>query len=223
MEDTLPEKKTLEQYIIEIANYIKERRETVISISIATLVVISIIIYIFVRLNIVRREAEENLATLQSMVYTGTDLARALSLADDIYQKYKNLIVGKNALFLKGEILYKIGKYKEAADVYKEVNRIMKHKTLSPLALYNLGKSLEGAGEYLQAIDYYLEFTKKYPEHFLMPEVYFSMGLCYLAIGKTEDAVKTFEKIVINYPGSYYQKTADEYLKSLKSAPQTEK
>jgi len=220
MKSTFSEKNSVEQYIMEITNYVKKYRETLISISLATVVVISIIVYIFVRLNVVRREVEENLATLQSMVYTGTDLGRALSLADDIYQKYRNLTAGKNALLLKGEILYKLGRYNEAAEVYREANKIIKHKTLTPLALYNLGKSLEGAGEYLQAIDRYSEFTKKYPEHFLTPEVYYSMGMCYLATGRIEDAAKIFEKIVINYPGSYYQKVANEHMEYLTKGSQ---
>ncbi len=60
-----------------------------------------------------------------------------------------------SALVKEGERLYKVGKYREAAEVLKKAQEAQPN----PLVIYNIGRAYQRAGELREALSYYQQYV----------------------------------------------------------------
>jgi tetratricopeptide (TPR) repeat protein len=112
----------------------------------------------------------------------------------------------KQAEYLKNEAdkLREQGEIGEAIMIY---NTIKKNYSLPiiPEVLITLGDIWEKDLDYSKALEEYITGLNAGLEKKDKEEILFRLGRAYMKLGKNKEAVETFEKFLIEYPGSLYQ------------------
>jgi tetratricopeptide (TPR) repeat protein len=112
----------------------------------------------------------------------------------------------KQVEYLKNEAdkLREQGEIGEAIMIY---NTIKKNYSLPiiPEVLITLGDIWEKDLDYSKALEEYITGLNAGLEKKDKEEILFRLGRAYMKLGKNKEAVETFEKFLIEYPGSLYQ------------------
>ena len=146
----------------------------------------------------VRETAWKNLFIAQQTGLSG-NLAEASKQLDAIETNYPGTSAWGFAALGKGDLLFRQGKFAEAADEYAKV--VSKgRKDLAPFALYNQGRAKEAAADLAGAQGLYKDFLSLYPGHFLAPEAHLSLASALETAGNPAEAKAAYEKIVLLYP-----------------------
>ena len=129
------------------------------------------------------------------------------------------------ALYAKGNVLSRLGRAEEAAEVLlkyewasatnddlKLDQQILELNPDSPEAHYNLARAYEGTGEWQKAMHYYHEAVLLDPS---FQEAYNNMGILYFQAGQDERAVEAFDKAISlsDTTASYYFNLGAVYAK----------
>jgi len=123
------------------------------------------------------------------------------------------------ALLHKGNVLYEMGKYSEAASVYRSYLAKYEKRKLTPEILIGLGRSLEQEGKFDEAKGIYQNFLDKFPQYYLLPDAYQGLGRCYEKLGQKEEAVKIYQQMSHFYSGLVWQDMAEAKIKILSPTP----
>ncbi len=122
-------------------------------------------------------------------------------------------------LLYKGNALYEMGKYGEAASVYRSYLDKYERRNFTPEILIGLGKSLEQEGKFNEAKEIYQNFLDRFPEDYLLPDVYQGLGRCYEKLGDKQEAIKTYQQMSRFYSGRIWQDMAEAKIKALSPTP----
>ena len=135
---------------------------------------------------------------------------------------YLDQAIGKNrkktnmlAYYLKGNTLYQMGRYQEAADAYSQFLGQYKNEKLAPEVILGLSKAYEQTAQYDKAISNYNEFINKYPDNAFIPDVFQSLGICYELSGQRDAAIQAYQRIATLYRGSALADMAGSRLAAL--------
>lgn len=209
-------KEPLSNLVNKIVPWILAHRETAISILATTAIVLGLVIYFFIHLKKIDARAWEKLSFAQTHQQRNL-YDQAINFYNEILTNYPRSQTAAYALFYKAETLSQQKKYAEASQTYRDfLQRYRKNKLLSPLTYVSLGMSLENENKYPEAINVYQEYLTQFSEHFLTPEVYLSLARGYQINGQKNEAINTYNKVATSYPGSNWQKVAENHLKNLK-------
>ena len=122
-------------------------------------------------------------------------------------------------LFHKGNALYEMEKYSEAASVYRRYLDKYERRNFTPEILISLGNSLEQEGKFDEAKEVYQKFLDKFPQHYLLPGVYQGLGRCYEKLGQKEEAIKIYQQMSHFYSGQVWKDMAEAKIEALSSTP----
>lgn len=182
----------------KVVTWIKAHRDAVVA-SLVILAGASLFgLWVALHYSGVRETAWKNLFIAQQTALSG-NLAEASKQLDAIGTNYPGTSAWGFAALSKGDILFRQGKFTEAAEEYAKV--VAKgRKDLVPFALYDQGKAKEAASDRAGAQSLYKDFLASYPDHFLAPEAHFSLASVLEASGSQAEAKAAYEKIVLLYP-----------------------
>jgi TolA-binding protein len=150
--------------------------------------------------------------------YFENRLDKAISFYDQVLQHYGSKPI-PFALFYKGNALYEMGKYSEAASVYRSYLEKYETRKFTPEVLISLGNSLEQEGKFNEAKEIYQKFLHKFSQHYLLPGVYQGLGRCYEKLGQKDEAIKIYQQISHFYTGGVWKDMAEAKIKALSPMP----
>ena len=145
-------------------------------------------------------------------------LDKAISFYDQALATSGSKVIPIGLLY-KGNVLYEMGKYSEAASVYRSYLAKYEKRKLTPEILIGLGRSLEQEGKFDEAKGIYQNFLDKFPQYYLLPDVYQGLGRCYEKLGQKEEAVKIYQQMSHFYSGLVWQDMAEAKIKILSPTP----
>lgn len=110
----------------------------------------------------------------------------------------------------EGEVLYREGKYDEAADLFQSLKDRFPYSRFALLADLRVGDAYYKAGRYEEAVLAYEDFIRLHPKNDGVPYAIHQMGMVYFDQMLTPDrdptnarkAMQTFQRLVRQYPRS---------------------
>jgi tetratricopeptide (TPR) repeat protein len=150
--------------------------------------------------------------------YFGNRLDKAISFYNQALG-YSGSKANPFVLFYKANALYEMGKYSEAASVYRSYLDKYETRKLTPEVLISLGNSLEQEGKFDEAKGIYQKFLDRFPEHYLLPGVYQGLGRCYEKLGQKDEAIKIYQQMSHFYSGQIWKDMAEARIKALSPTP----
>ncbi len=182
----------------KIFTWIKAHRDPVIGSLVILAGAALLSLWVMLHYSGVRETAWKSLFIAQQTGLSG-NYAEALKQLDAVEINYPRTSAWGFAVLGKGDLLFRQGKFAEAADEYAKV--VSKgRKDLTPFALYDQGKAKEAAGDPAGAQTLYKNFLSAYPDHFLAPEAHLSLASALEASDNQAEAKAAYEKIVLLYP-----------------------
>ena len=159
---------------------------------------------LFVRRNQSREIAWAGLAEATSYAYSG-QIDAALNQARAVADSSAGTPAASFARLLAGDVLFQQGKFKEAADAYREVAEQPGNADSGAMALSGLALAQEGAGDCPTAAASSQRFLDAHQDHYLAPQTHAVLARCLATQGKAEEAKAAFQRIEILYPGTYWE------------------
>ena len=150
--------------------------------------------------------------------YFENRLDKAISFYDQVLTRSGSKAI-PFVLFYKGNLLYELGKYSEAASVYRRYLDKYETRKFTPEVLIGLGNSLEQQGKFDEAKEIYQKFLDKFPQHYLLPGVYQGLGRCYEKLGQKDEAIKIYQQMSRFYSGWVWQDMAEAKIEALSPKP----
>jgi tetratricopeptide (TPR) repeat protein len=203
----------------KIMLWIKNHRETFTASSIIFLAAVILAVFFVSRYSKIKETAWKTLFMAQQYAYAGRS-AETMSQLSELETGYANTDAAGFGLLFKGDLLYKQGSYKEAAETYQKLIEKPKPKGAIPFAISGIGKSRQAMGNFPEAITAYTDFLEKYPDHYLAPEIYIAMASCYEAMKNPQEAKTVYEKIAVLFPDTYWFSYAQQKLQGPKPPEQ---
>ena len=121
--------------------------------------------------------------------------AKSSATFKQLLAKYPKGSFRDQALFFRGESLYLMGKFKEAATSYAQLVEKHADSDLHADAMYALGVTQEDMRQYGAAKEVFASFLKTYPNHDLVTEVKMRYAETVLQSGKFAEATKLFAEV----------------------------
>lgn len=199
----------LAERIENVAERVQENRQMALAIGGGILAVVVAVGLAWARMSKARTEAWEKLAIAHTFAYQGQLKSAQEQLQAVIDGPAKP---GGHAMLFSGDIHFKNGQYKEAADAYQKLIDRQGPKQLVPVAMANLGLALEGAGDCKAAIEANQRFLDVHQDHFMAPQAHGSLARCQINLGEGAQAKATLDRMVLLYPETYWAGWAREKL-----------
>src|SRR5581483_2585616 len=98
------------------------------------------------------------------------------------------------ALFMEGESLFKLGKYKEAVAVYEQVKN-PKGKDFQTLARLHAAQALGQLKEWSRSLETLEKLAKDDPQSTYLPEMLYEQGWAQQNLGRTSEALALYESV----------------------------
>ena len=140
-----------------VAGWVRRNRETALGLAGALLVAIVFGAYFVVRMIDVRKDAWEKLARAESYLYVN-QADQTLKELKDLQTQSPSAPASQFGSLLSGDVLYRQGKHKEAADSYRAFLDSGAQPGLAPVALAGLAAAQEAAGQLAEAAATYRRF-----------------------------------------------------------------
>lgn len=115
------------------------------------------------------------------------------------FAQQNNPLINSGGLLKKGQALHDEGKYKEAIEAYKQINR---SDTNYSDALYELSMSCYSDSQMQSALDYAKEGLRLFPRHFTRFTMEAANALGDL--GKNEEALAAYDSALVKDPQSFH-------------------
>ncbi|MBI3550389.1 MAG: tetratricopeptide repeat protein [Elusimicrobia bacterium] len=168
---------------------------------------LALIVFVAYQYNKNRETAWERLAFAQSYFYQGQGDKSIEQLKEIETQFAQTPASGFSTLFA-GDVLFRSGKYKEAAQTYQRLIERNRPPAAAPLALSGLAAAQEAAGDCKSSMDSANQFLREHQDHFLAPQVHATLARCQESLGMKDLAKATYERMVVLYPESYWAQWA---------------
>ena len=123
--------------------------------------------------------------------------------------KDSNRLDAAKAVYLKGTLQNKAGKYQEAYNSYKQLVEMYSNSPYSDSANYRMGENLYNMGKYTEAMEEWSKFRFKYSNSLYIMEAVYGISLSYLNVKEFKKADRELSDFLAKY--SYYAK--DENVK----------
>lgn len=211
-------KKTAAEMIIEGITWVREHRDTALTLAGAAAACLGLAIYFFTHYSAVNREAWNKLGYAESYAYGGVN-DQAVKILDEIINSNPQAKVLQYARLHKANLLFNMKDFKNAKELYSQIISNAKFKILLPFAYLGLGNTLENLTDYKEAARVYTEFIDTLPENYLIPRAHESLARAYEAAGQLDQAKQTYEKISTLYPGSLWARKSQERINLLLQIP----
>lgn len=163
-----------------------------------------------------RTEAWEKLAIAHTYDYQG-QLKPALEQLQAVIDGPAK--PGGYAMLFAGDLRFKAGEYKEAADAYQRLIDRQGPPQLLPIAMASQGLALEAAGDCKASIEANQRYVESYQDHFMAPQAHGSLARCQLALAQGPQAKATLDRIALLYPDTYWAQWAKEKLNPAAARP----
>jgi tol-pal system protein YbgF len=111
---------------------------------------------------------------------------------------------------------YAAGRYKLAAEAFREYLRHYPDTEVSDNAQYWIGESLYAQGDFAAAIIEYRAVVDKYPKGDKVPASLLKIGIANSRLGNRADAKKSYQQVIQRYPKSSEAALAKERLAQLR-------
>ena len=204
----------------EIANYLgkatewaMQNRQRTLGIGGGILAALLLVVFVVHQLFKNRETAWEKLAFAQSFAYQGQP-DKAMEQIKVLEDQFSQTPASGFGTLFAGDLLYRQGRFKEAAEVYQRLLDRQTPKPALPIAMSDVGISQEAAGDCKSAADTDQRFLDTYPDHFLAPQVHASLARCLDVLGMKDKAKAAYERMALLYPDSYWAQWAQSKLKS---------
>ena len=121
-------------------------------------------------------------------------------------------IVDLNILYNEAFTSFQKGEYQNAIDLFKEVEINYSYSEWSPKALLMISYIYYDSGKYVEALENLKNFKKRFPANKEIVYVEYLIGICIfeqININSRDQtntvlALKQFNKVIKNYPNTYY-------------------
>ncbi|MDR0953501.1 MAG: tetratricopeptide repeat protein [Elusimicrobiota bacterium] len=133
----------------------------------------------------------------------------------DFAAKYKDTEAGAYGAFILGNAYYQMKDYAKAEEYFKQVMS-SQNKEFATLGEISLAAALLAQNNYPQTSAQVDSFAAKYPTHFALGQMLQYKALAQELGGKKDLAKETYQKIMQDYPNTYYFIFAQARLKELK-------
>ena len=201
--------------------WIKAHRDAVVGTLVIMIGAALFGLWVAVHYSGVKEAAWKDLFIAKQTGFAG-NYAEAIKKLDAVETNYSGSSAWGFAALAKGDLLFRQGKFAEAAKEYAKVSETGR-KDLAPVAIYNEGRAKEAADGPDGARNLYKEFLAAYPDHFLAPEVHFSLANVLDASGGKDEAKAAYEKIALLYPGTSWASAAKARLEPGEGSARTAK
>ncbi|WP_372519100.1 YfgM family protein [Candidatus Ruminimicrobiellum ovillum] len=198
--------------IVELIKWIKRNKKPFFSTLISVIVVALIIVFVYVRIQMVNTAASDKLDMATKIIASG-NLDQGLSLIDDVINTYGNTPAAYRAIIIKASNLIFQKKYDEAEANLKTYIEKAKPDTVKPIGYPLLISVYDNNDNVEKAISVSKEFLSKYPDNYLAASVMENMARLYALSGKEEEAKQTYKDITEKFPGTIYSERANDKLK----------
>ncbi len=98
----------------------------------------------------------------------------------------------------------KLGKFKEAIEIFKKISNLTTDEFAKLNALVNVGDVLISMGKYEDAIDHFNELLAKHPDSYYSDYILLQIGIAYMKLKKYDQAILYFKQAIKDYPSSRY-------------------
>jgi len=209
-------KDRLANWVEKSATWVSQNKENTI---IAGIVILAVAIFIPYSLSHRAQTNEQAFSLLArgQQEYFSNHQDKAISFYDQALQG-SGTKATPFILFYKGNTLYEMGKYSEAASIYRTYLDKYETRKFTPQVLVLLGSSLEQQGKFAEAKEVYQKFLNRFPDSYLLPGVYQGLGRCYEKLGNKEEAIKVYQQMSSLYSGQIWQDMAEGKIKVLSPA-----
>ncbi len=197
--------------IVELIKWIKRNKKPFFSTLISVIVVALVIVFVYVRIQLVNTAASDKLNMATQIISSG-NLEQGLPLIDDVINTYNNTPAAYRAIIIKASNLIFQKKYDEAESLLKTYIEKAKPDTVKPIGYPLLIATYDNNGNLEQALSVSKDFLSKYPDNYLVPSVMENMARLYTLAGKKEEAKQTYQDIVDKFPETVYANRASEKL-----------
>ena len=170
--------KNIEQKIDIFFDWLRNNKDQVIIIGAVILFLIALIPLVANYNNKKMQDVLQIYTQTQSYYYQG-DFKKSVEFSDKFlgqYNKKKDLT--KLVLFIKANSLYNLEKYKQAADIYQELQKTYSKDYLMPNFIDGFAYCLEMQGKYNEAIAEWNKIINKYSDIYLVANSYKGIARC---------------------------------------------
>ena len=142
------------------------------------------------------------------------NLEQALDRFSDVALEYNDTLQGQSAFLYKANILYRLGRYEEAAATVEELRTRNPDLVSEVNGSYLLARSYEAMEEYNQAIGVYSQLRDRTSGD-MEAVLGIDIARCQEISGNTEAAVNLYREILSEYPYSVFGLRAEKKLATL--------
>ena len=142
------------------------------------------------------------------------NLEQALEGFNEVGREYADMQQGQSASMYKANVLFRLGRYSEAAMTVEELRSRNSELVNEINGLYLLGRSYEAMEEYNQAIGVYSQLRDRTSGE-MKAVLGIDIARCQEVSGNREAAVQIYREILSGYPGSIFSVRAEKKLATL--------
>jgi TolA-binding protein len=137
--------------------------------------------------------------------YHMPELNQAKEAIDAYLEKFPLAIEAKDALFLKGEILYKLGHYSQAVAPYRYSLELTGERPWNIYAKLGIAWSLFHSGDYEKAVDEFQGILKTdFSEQHYAANALIGLGRCYSRLNMHHEAINSYDRVIDIFTASRY-------------------
>lgn len=128
------------------------------------------------------------------------DDEKAKAAADRFLEAFPDHSLAGDVLFVKGETLFRMGKFLEARNEYLDLLSNYPDSQYRAESAFKLGQCEYSLKRYQEASRIFGDFTGSYPDHALAPEAALLEGESYFDGGFLKEAAEVYQKFIRAYP-----------------------
>jgi len=216
------ERNVVEQYLMDVKDFIKNHRKTVLYSMVGILAVCVIIIALFVYIDSVTSENQERFDRIMAEYkkFYPNDREGIRKTAAELKKFVDSSYFGfsrQMGMYMLGSIYYSEKNYKEAVPYLKKFASKTSSTFFASLALLKAGVSYEELNDFESALKIYKELEDDYSGSPVEDQVFYSMARAFQKKGDIINARNYLNKVVATYPQSLYADKSRKRLFVLKN------
>jgi tetratricopeptide (TPR) repeat protein len=138
-------------------------------------------------------------------------LKTALNSLEEVAAEFPRSHQGQTASLFKANVLFRLGRYQEAADTIEGLKKKNMELVEGINAFYLLARSYEAMEDYPKAIESY-NAAKTRDGGDMIPIIDIDLARCYELTGDVDKAIAIYDEIMSEYPGTIYSTRAEKKL-----------
>ena len=139
------------------------------------------------------------------------NLKTALNSLEEVAAEFPRSHQGQTASLFKANVLFRLGRYQEAADTIEGLKKKNMELVEGINAFYLLARSYEAMEDYPKAIESY-NAAKTRDGGDMIPIIDIDLARCYELTGDVDKAIAIYDEIMSEYPGTIYSTRAEKKL-----------